>query len=162
MELPEPIAGAVKPLLQHLPLDRAMPELTPKHAAPFNVLKMVEQIIQDHPEVGGSPPLCAGLWLYVDDLDRSHAISQGIETPTGWFWHAIMHRREGDFSNSHYWYRRVGWHPAMDALPEYNGHEFVDEVEAHHVQNPEPLVGRQRLEWAALFTWCAREISSEL
>src|SRR5947208_9436780 len=36
----------------------------------------------------------AGLWLYHDFLDESHAVSQEIDTPTGSFWHAVMHRRE--------------------------------------------------------------------
>src|SRR5688572_27783268 len=43
--------------------------------------------------------LLAGLWLWHDYLIESHHISQNLSTPTGSFWHAIMHRREGDFSN---------------------------------------------------------------
>src|SRR5688500_14191487 len=35
--------------------------------------------------------LLAGLWLWHDFLDESHTISQGLHTPTGSFWHAIMH-----------------------------------------------------------------------
>lgn len=58
----------------------------------------------------------AGLWLYHDFLDESHALSQDIHTTTGSFWHAIMHRREGDFENSKYWWRRVGEHPAFATL----------------------------------------------
>jgi hypothetical protein len=60
----------------------------------------------------------AGLWLYHDFLDESHTLSQEIETPTGSFWHAIMHRREGDYDNSKYWWRRVGVHPVFDPLRE--------------------------------------------
>ncbi len=56
----------------------------------------------------------AGLLLWNDDLDRSHDIAQGIADATGSFWHAIMHRREGDAANSHYWWRRTGAHPAFD------------------------------------------------
>src|SRR5947209_3766436 len=67
-----------------------------------------------------------GLWLRFDFLDESHKISQEIETPTGSFWHAIMHRREGDFANSKYWWRRVGKHPALVGDPL----AFVDAVEA--------------------------------
>lgn len=58
----------------------------------------------------------SAIWLLHDELDKSHTISQGIETASGSFWHGIMHRREGDFSNSKYWFRRVGRHDAFDAL----------------------------------------------
>jgi hypothetical protein len=60
----------------------------------------------------------AGVWLVHDFLDESHRISQGIDTTSGSFWHAIMHRREGDFSNAKYWFRRVGRHPVLEELGE--------------------------------------------
>jgi hypothetical protein len=58
----------------------------------------------------------SAVWLLHDYLDESHTISQGIDTPSGSFWHGIMHRREGDFSNAKYWFRRVGRHAALDAI----------------------------------------------
>ena len=58
----------------------------------------------------------SGVWLYHDYLDEAHTICQSIETPTGSYWHGIMHRREPDYSNSKYWFRRVGLHPTFPKL----------------------------------------------
>ena len=55
-------------------------------------------------------------WLWNDFLDESHTISQDIHTPTGSYWHAIMHRRECDYSNSKYWFRKVGQHEVFQIL----------------------------------------------
>lgn len=62
----------------------------------------------------------AGLLLWHGRLDDSHRVSQAIENEghhrAGDYWHAIMHRREGDFGNSKYWFRHVGSHPIYDDL----------------------------------------------
>ena len=58
----------------------------------------------------------AGLWLAHNFLDQSHAISQEIDTAEGSYWHGILHRREPDFSNARYWFRRVGRHPIFEPL----------------------------------------------
>jgi len=71
----------------------------------------------------------SGLWLYHNFLDESHTISQDISSTTGSYWHGIMHRREPDFGNSKYWFRRVGLHPVFTSLvPQARGlaHEAVD------------------------------------
>ena len=67
--------------------------------------------------------LISALWLYHDFLDESHTLSQDIDTPTGSFLHGIMHRREGDFGNAKYWFRRVVQHPAYEPL-----HVAVEEI----------------------------------
>jgi len=60
----------------------------------------------------------SALWLWNDFLDESHHISQSVDTQTGSYWHGIMHRREPDYSNAKYWFRRVGNHAIFSKLSE--------------------------------------------
>ena len=54
----------------------------------------------------------SGLLLWADGLVASHEVAQEHEDhDTCSYWHAIMHRREPDFSNSKYWYQRTSGHP---------------------------------------------------
>jgi len=67
-------------------------------------------------ESGNADLVRAGaLWLY-GFLDESHSIAQGLASAEGSYWHALMHRSEGDFSNSKYWYRRAGSHAIFPDL----------------------------------------------
>ena len=50
----------------------------------------------------------AGLLYAYDAIDESHRIVQEIESNLSSYWHGMIHRREGDFENSRYWYRRTG------------------------------------------------------
>ena len=58
----------------------------------------------------------SGLWLWHNFLEPSHTISQDIDTVEGSYWHGIMHRREPDYGNAKYWFRRVGTHAIFPAL----------------------------------------------
>jgi hypothetical protein len=64
--------------------------------------------------------LRAGLFQWHDFLDESHQLSQSIEgkgeDQLGDYWHAIMHRREPDYSNAKYWFRQIGSQPLFSSL----------------------------------------------
>lgn len=108
----------------------------------------------------------SGLWLLAGDLDRSHCISQGDSSSEGSFWHGIMHRREGDYSNAKYWFRRVGKHPVIDRLTDEHPdvfsdpYEFVDQVEkacgrrGSHPSVTQSLLMLQWTEWQLLMLEC--------
>ena len=119
MNLPENIANALSPLFAALPRQQAMDQLVPGEGDSAELVQLVEGVVGNE-AISVNQPLVAALWLYIDELDRSHRVSQGIEDQTGSFWHGIMHRREGDFSNSHYWFRKVGRHPAMADVADYD------------------------------------------
>lgn len=78
--------------------------------------------------------MLAGLWLWHDALHESHEISQSLVSSTGSFWHAIMHRREGDFSNAKYWYARCRNHPALKTIAVAVSSSMGNPIE-HEVQS---------------------------
>src|ERR1700722_7557115 len=133
---------------------------------------------------GAAAAMLAGLWLWHDGLEECHQIVQkspdGDLGATYSFWHAIMHRREGDFSNSKYWYAKAARHPALQSL---TGHaaplvnrapadksllrliagdwnpvafvDFVESVSADETDAQHPIaVQLQQLEWRVLFEHC--------
>jgi hypothetical protein len=57
-----------------------------------------------------------GLLYAMDDLDGCHHFFQDEPSDLGSYWHGMMHRREGDFDNARYWFRRAGSQPFFDNL----------------------------------------------
>jgi hypothetical protein len=119
----------------------------------------------------------SGLWLYHDFLAESHALSQDIASAEGSFWHGIMHRREPDYSNAAYWFKKVGRHPVFHtlgsvtqeiaaasqvkiAIPSpWDPFWFIEFCEAGHMRKePGKDLARliQKREWELLFEHCNR------
>ncbi len=57
-----------------------------------------------------------GLFYAIDALHEAHALFQDAPGDLGAYWHAMLHRREGDFENARYWYRRAGVLPCFAGL----------------------------------------------
>ena len=98
----------------------------------------------------------AGLWLLHNYLHEGHEICQDIKTPEGSFWHAIMHRSEGDYSNAKYWYRMARTDHLHQAISDsagepYSPNKLVDRVASEGVASVRQLV---TAEWEALFNHC--------
>ena len=56
------------------------------------------------------------LFYAADALDAGHRIFQDAPGDLGSYWHGMMHRREGDFDNARYWFRRAGKLPNFDRM----------------------------------------------
>ena len=114
----------------------------------------------------------SGFYLYFCDYDRSHKISQDIDTAEGSFWHGIMHRQEPDPGNSAYWFRRVGQHPIFPQLRDaaaglglerkdnWDPFAFIDFCESARKRTgsseERTAMAIQLVEWQLLFDYCAR------
>lgn len=172
------LQAAAKPQYERL----VLPMETPASAkASLDGVRPEQLLSSPVRDADDAKALLGGLWLWHGALDAAHRILQDIASPTGSFWHAIVHRREGDFGNAKYWYARCEDHRAMKMLGAvsdslvgpfasdrvvgrvvngaWNGPAFVDLVETVMDRPDDPryaaAVRLQKAEWQALFRHCA-------
>ena len=116
---------AIAEVIEKLEAGNPLPTLVPQAAWSTELTDILESVSLDELFQGEAvkdttfgEAIKSGLLLWNDALDESHNISQGLANQTGSYWHGIMHRREPDYSNSKYWFGRVGTHPIFPALRE--------------------------------------------
>lgn len=115
--------SAIAEVVEKLEAGNPLPTLVPQKAWSSELTDALEAASVDELFDGASlknttfgEAIKSGLLLWNDALDESHNISQGLGDQTGSYWHGIMHRREPDYSNSKYWFGRVGTHPIFPTL----------------------------------------------
>ncbi len=117
---PEKYGPRVSQLLDPDRLCELGPGQPVEAARPILRKMTTDQLFATHPvaDADMASGCLSALWLWHDFLDESHSLSQQIPSPSGSYWHGIMHRREPDDSNAKYWFRRVGDHPILPSLRE--------------------------------------------
>jgi len=115
-----------------------------------------------------------GLFYALDSLPEAHAIFQDAKTDLGSYWHGMLHRREGDFDNARYWFRRAGVLPffgelhraasACSALmarqSQWDPYTFTGQCEQARFGETDSLSelsSLQRAEFETLFDYCWRQ-----
>ncbi|WP_130860612.1 hypothetical protein [Gracilibacillus phocaeensis] len=144
------ITAILQRLNEREPLPRLLPEQVWDDQLSEEINTLAAEEIRPEGEAPPSPQTVeavrSSLLLLNDDLYSSHTISQSLDNPLGSYLHGVMHRREGDFPNAKYWFRKAGEHPIhallydegrkMDADLEQRGTwdpaAMVDEVEEVH------------------------------
>ena len=146
-ELTETVLQSPRQSLGDGPVDRPLTSLLERPS----VIADLRRIAPDRCE-----ELLSALWLVAGQLDRSHTISQGIENANGSFLHGMMHRREGDFGNAKYWFRRAGDHAIVDVIAHETASlytdpsDFVDQCQRALSRDASDVSSLEQAQWIEL------------
>ncbi|UKS24044.1 hypothetical protein LOZ80_20630 [Paenibacillus sp. HWE-109] len=110
------LEAIAKPLLEHLPALYPIEEWDVAMDDRIDALLPNMMTLGSPEQEPYGQAIKAGLYLLNESLDKSHDIAQEITNATGSYWHALMHRMEGDYSNAKYWFNDVGHHPIFSNL----------------------------------------------
>ena len=130
-------------IIKALSARSTLPPLTPKSVFDLTIRKAIEDNCPNR-------LIAAALHVLNDDLNSAHPHAQAFEgDPTADYWHAIVHRREGDYSNSRYWFGRVGSHPVVLALygDPLGASRFVNEC---RIVNPSGVRALEEKQWSEM------------
>ena len=145
------------------PSPRTVPEITAYLLARDPLPPLVpgcvfDDALTDEIEAATVPAtLKAGLYVLNDDLATAHTLVQRLEgDPLADYWHAIIHRREGDYGNSRYWFGHVVGEPILAQIygPDPNApNAFVERCRVAGREAAAELQQFQREEIAQLLAY---------
>lgn len=118
--------------------------------------------------------ICLAALMFAQDyIWEGHEIVQDYPDFEASWWHAFMHRMEGDYGNSAYWYRRVGepseYSDLFDKVralsldcevafiqdsSSWDPFEFNGLINKYRKSNEESLLAIHKLEFNCLFEIC--------
>ena len=161
--------------------ERLLEKLTPSEALDYELVQRIRAA--DDPTVAGNLPIGdpahfllvrGGLFYALDALSDAHGIFQEAKGDLGSYWHGLMHRREGDFDNARYWFRRAGVLPVFSEMHSaaaehselmarqmnWDPYLFTGQCEQARFGDTDSLkelAHLQRVEFEVLFDYCWRK-----
>lgn len=156
-------------------------KLIPSEPLNYEIMRRIQSATDA--EIAGNRPLKnadtfalvrGGLLYAVDAIHEAHTFFQDAKGDLGAYWHGMMHRREGDFDNARYWFRRSGTLPVFSEMhraaaetsalmarqSNWDPYLFTGECEQARfgeTESVKELVTLQRVEFEVLFDYCWRQ-----
>jgi hypothetical protein len=140
------------------------------------VRKSDDEAIAGGPAMVGAPAFAlvrGGLLYALDAIHEAHIFFQEDSGDLAAYWHGMMHRREGDFDNARYWFRRAGTQPFfavahsaaaahspdMARQSSWDPYLFTGQCEQAKfgAENVAELLALQRVEFDAAFDYTWRQ-----
>src|SRR5215211_4174172 len=132
------------------------PELGPQQRPGIQSVVEIDKVLGPTAD----PLVRATVLLWHDHVDEAHAVAQSIESVDGSYLHGVVHRREPDYSNAKYWFRRVGRHRCFEDLADA-AYVVLDLIFYEHDKTPPPLIVKGKWDPFAFIDACEAATSGK-
>ncbi len=153
---------AARGYLERLPTLAIRPlvavERAPSAVSEFLMMIEPHQLVPNMKSPADALSVKAGLYLVNDYIEAAHVAAQAADetgqNTTAAYWHGIMHRREPDYDNARYWFRRVGAHAVFSAIGGEAAGLMRDEAFSRRLRCPAVIDGHGRWDPMAFIDLC--------